>query len=74
MSRIDFSVEERPIVIETLHTALSDLRMEIAGTDSSTFREALKRKERILKGVLARLNPSPGVQPRHPEFPEDPNE
>lgn len=74
MSRIDLTVEERPILIETLHDAISDIRMEVAATDASSFRESLKRKERILKQVLARLEPSPDAMPHHPEFPADEQE
>jgi hypothetical protein len=45
---------------ETLHGVLSeylsDLRMEIADTDSFDFREALKRTEALLKRLIADLD------------------
>ena len=41
-----------------LQESLSDLRMEIAGTESFDLRERLKRDEAVLKSILRRLNPS----------------
>jgi hypothetical protein len=43
---------------------LSDLRMEIADTDSMQFRESLKREEVLLKKLLQQLDAelaSPGA-------------
>jgi len=41
---------------EILHSFLSDLRMEIADTDSMSFREGLKRQEELLKKLLDQLD------------------
>ena len=40
---------------DVLESYLSDLRMEIAGTESMSFRENLKKTETFLKGLLPRL-------------------
>jgi hypothetical protein len=39
-----------------LESDRSDLRMEIANTDSQAFRDQLKRRERFLDQLLARLS------------------
>jgi len=41
---------------EILSSYLSDLRMEIADTDSMQFREGLKRREALLKKLLEQLD------------------
>jgi hypothetical protein len=41
---------------EILSSFLSDLRMEIADTDSMSFREGLKRQEDLLKKLLDQLD------------------
>jgi hypothetical protein len=38
-----------------LECHLSDLRMEIADTDTPAFRDRLKEQEALLRGLLARL-------------------
>jgi hypothetical protein len=43
-----------------LASYLSDLRMEIAGTDSYDFRQALKERKVTLSHVLERLGPAAG--------------
>ena len=50
MIEIEMTIEERETLSEVLDGCLSDLRMEIASTDSWDFREDLKvRKELLLK-------------------------
>jgi len=56
MSSLELSREEKDTLIDVLGSYLSDLRMQIADTDSSFFREELKTKKRILIGILDRLN------------------
>jgi hypothetical protein len=41
---------------EILSSYLSDLRMEIADTDSMQFREGLKRQEALLQKLLEQLD------------------
>ena len=50
MIEIDLSEEERTTLVATLDELVSDLRMEIAGTDSQDYRESLKtRKNAVMK-------------------------
>lgn len=55
MIQFDLSEEERQVLLEMLESALSDLRMEIADTDSMDFREMLKGRKEVLKKVIAAL-------------------
>ena len=56
MARIDLKPEEARMLREVLESYLSDLRMEIAGTESVSFRENLKKTEAFLKGLIPRLH------------------
>jgi len=53
--QIEMTPEEAQILLEILEVYLSDLRMEIADTDQTDFREGLKRKEVFLKELIERL-------------------
>ncbi|TMA96392.1 MAG: hypothetical protein E6J70_16080 [Deltaproteobacteria bacterium] len=55
MARIDLKPEEARMLREVLESYLSDLRMEIAGTESVSFRENLKKTEAFLKELIPRL-------------------
>lgn len=55
MVRIEMNPEEAGLLHEILEEYVSDLRMEIAATDSKDFREALKKKEEFLKNLLEKL-------------------
>jgi hypothetical protein len=55
---LDFSAEERELLQELVEQQLSELRMEIAGTDSQDFREGLKKR----KAVLLKLQESLAAQ------------
>jgi len=55
MVQITLSDEEAGSLRNVLESYLSDLRMEIAGTERMDFREHLKRQEEFLHGLLARL-------------------
>ena len=55
MARIDLKPEEARMLREVLESYLSDLRMEIAGTESVSFRENLKKTETFLKELIPRL-------------------
>ncbi len=47
--------QEIEVLQRALSMFLSDLRMEIAGTENYDFRQGLKQDEEILKGVLEKL-------------------
>ncbi len=55
MVQIELTSEEAETLREILLFYLSELRMEIADTDSLDFREPLKKKEEFLKELLQRL-------------------
>ncbi len=55
MAHLELTDEEIDELQSTLGSYLSDLRMEIAGTDNWEFRQALKRREMLLDRVLERL-------------------
>lgn len=52
---IELSDDEAQMLRAILESDRSDLRMEIANTDSQDFRDQLKRRERFLDQLLARL-------------------
>jgi hypothetical protein len=51
---------EREALRGVLEDYVSDLRMEISKTDSQEFRDGLKEREDLLKGILARLKSGNG--------------
>jgi hypothetical protein len=64
VAQITLTQEEAAQLRKVLNSYLSDLRMEIADTDSMPFREDLKRQEVLLKKLLQQLGDelaSPGA-------------
>ncbi|MFQ5454269.1 MAG: hypothetical protein ACE5D6_08800 [Candidatus Zixiibacteriota bacterium] len=55
MINLDLTKEENDILERILESYLSDLRMEIADTDSMNFRESLKKRKDVLKKALEPL-------------------
>jgi hypothetical protein len=55
MIRIELTSEKAEMLQEIISAYLSDLRMEIAGTENMDFRENLKKKEEFLNEILRRL-------------------
>lgn len=53
--QLNLTPEEAEMLNEVLKSYLSDLRMEIADTDSGFFRQGLKDKEVFLKRVIEDL-------------------
>ena len=58
MAQITLDAEEAQYLAAALRSYISDLRMEVAGTDSYDFREALKKQEAVLNHVLEQLGPA----------------
>lgn len=56
MVTLDLTDAECRRLAEQLETDLSDLRMEIAGTDRLEFRQRLKRRKAVLAKVLETLH------------------
>lgn len=61
MIDVELTPEERGHLAEALESYLSDLRMEIADTDSYDFRQGLKRRKETLQKVLGALAPDEGA-------------
>lgn len=55
MAHLSLDAQESAVLAQALESYLSDLRVEIAGTDSYDLREALKAQEQILARVLLAL-------------------
>jgi len=58
MIHLNLNIEEREALIQMLESYLSDLRYEIADTDSMKFRNGLKEKKVLLTKLLNTLRQS----------------
>ncbi len=56
MFSLTLSTEERELLEEVLHETISELRMEIADTDSHDYRARLHEREDMLKQMVKRLS------------------
>lgn len=63
MIDVELTPREREQVIEAIESYLSDLRMEIANTDSQDFRDALKERKLALQKLVTALEGGPRVNP-----------
>ena len=62
MIHLELTPDETEVLSEALESYLSDLRMEIADTNSQDFREMLKARKVVLNQMIAALQqdqPSP---------------
>jgi hypothetical protein len=55
MFQLDLTAEETIMLAEVLENTHSDLRMEIADTDSKDYRDMLKRRKAVIAKVLLEL-------------------
>ena len=55
MPTLNLSSEQAETLARVLEDYVSDLRMEVANTDSQEFRDDLKKKELFLKDLLRQL-------------------
>ena len=55
MMQLSLTKDETTMLTEILESYRSDLRMEIADTDSMDFREQLKQREALLNKILSQL-------------------
>ena len=60
MIQLTLSEEDAAILRTLLEVDLSDLRMEVAGTDSYDYRAQLKAREEALRRIIAALPAPPG--------------
>jgi len=63
MIHVDLEDREGQILIEVLENALSDLRMEIANTDSMDYREMLKGRKEVIKKAIGSLRAAGATPP-----------
>jgi hypothetical protein len=63
MIELRLSTDEALIMRRILRSYLSDLRMEIADTDSYDFRSRLKEEKLLLEAVLEQLAPAENKSP-----------
>jgi hypothetical protein len=56
MMSFELSENEAGVLLEVLEHDLSDLRMEIAGTDRLDYRNMLREKKWVIRDVIARLH------------------
>ena len=54
-TNLELEPDELDVVREVLASAIRELSPEIAGTDNYEYREALKARREVLRGVAARL-------------------
>jgi hypothetical protein len=59
MANLNLNDEEVAFLVEALESALSDLRMEIADTDSMMFKRRLRDRKEVLVGLLTKLKEVP---------------
>lgn len=55
MLRIELSPTEATVLRDVLDAVISDLGMEISGTDSHDFRESLKERREVLRRIAEGL-------------------
>ncbi|NIP30469.1 MAG: hypothetical protein GTO02_10880 [Candidatus Dadabacteria bacterium] len=56
MVKLELTNIESERLAKALNTYLSNLRMEIADTDSTFFKEDLKKEKNVLNSILERLS------------------
>ena len=61
--QLELSDREREVLEDLLERALSDLREEIYKTDLVDFKDVLKEREMVIRGLLARLGGQPTRTP-----------
>ena len=58
---LELSAEESDLLADLLDEEVRDLKMEIADTDSSAFKQRLKARERLLIELLKKVQQSASV-------------
>lgn len=62
MVHLELSHTDAEVLRLALESYLSDLRMEIADTDSMDFREGLKARKLVLRGIANKLAEARNVE------------
>ena len=55
MIHLELTQEEHDFLVQILEEFLSDLRMEIADTDSADYKEDLRHEKHVVNDVLAKV-------------------
>jgi len=63
MLHIDLTVEERNLMEEMLDAYLTDLRGEVSATHSHEYKEDLKKREVLLRKIIAAVHEAKEVEP-----------
>jgi hypothetical protein len=63
MLHIDLTTEERDLLEQMLDSCLIDLRGEISATHSHQYKEDLKRREVLLRKIIAAVHEAKEVEP-----------
>lgn len=56
MKPLDLNEKEQHMLREELKSQLSDLRMQISGTDRKAVRDLLKKRKRVFEKVIEALS------------------
>jgi hypothetical protein len=64
MYSLSLNDEERDLLEEVLKETISELRMEIADTDSHDYRAQLHKREDMLKALAKRISTETEVEKR----------
>ncbi len=56
MASLEFSQQEIDMLNKIVKSYLSELRMEIADTDQSSFKNGLRKEEELLNKLIEKLN------------------
>lgn len=62
MYSLTLNDEERDLLAEVLQETISELRMEIADTDSHDYRAQLHKREDLLKAMVKRVSTEAPVE------------
>ena len=55
MVQLEITEDERQILLQVLESCISDLRVEIAGTDNINFKDMLKQRKEIMLNLQRAL-------------------
>jgi hypothetical protein len=59
--QMEISGDEAEILAEVLDKALGDIREEVYKAEVADYKEALKRREAVIEGLIDRLRTRPAV-------------
>jgi len=60
---IDLTADEAAVVTEVLDSALGDLREQIYKAEVTEYKDTLKQRETVLKGLISRLSAGTSTGP-----------